>query len=151
MGTDPEIRRIETPDVASASALLARFFAEEGFALPAEGLEPRVRTYTSLDHHGVFAAADEGEDVGVVTVAAGYSLEYGWVAEIEDLYVVPSHRGRGIGRALVERACEHAREDGCSAVLVTVRPDGQVRHGLVGFYGRIGFADEGRQLMERRL
>src|SRR5689334_10965870 len=46
MGTDSEIRRIEPRDVAAASALLARFFAEEGFALPAEGLEPRVRTYT---------------------------------------------------------------------------------------------------------
>jgi GNAT superfamily N-acetyltransferase len=146
-----EIRRVEGSEVAAAVELLTRFFAEEEFVLPTEGLEARVRTYVSLEHHGVFAARADGTDVGVVTVEAGYSLEYGWVAEIEDLYVLPSHRGRGIGRALVERACDHAREDGSSAVLVTVTGEGQARHDLVGFYRRMGFADEDRRLLERKL
>jgi ribosomal protein S18 acetylase RimI-like enzyme len=146
-----EIHRVEGHDIAPAVALLTTFFNEENFAVPAGGLEARVRTYVSLEHHGVFVARADRSDVGVVTVAAGYSLEYAWFAEIEDLYVVPSHRGRGIARALVDRACEHARDDGCSAVLVTVTPDGEARHDLVGFYGRLGFGDEGRRLMERRL
>jgi len=145
------MHRVGRLDIASAAGLLTRFFVEEGFALPDEGLEPRVGTYLSLDHHALFLARADGGDVGVVTIEAGYSLEYGWVAEIEDLYVLPDHRGRGIAKALVERACDHARDDGCSAVLVTVTAEGQARHDLMGFYGRLGFTDEGRRLMERRL
>jgi hypothetical protein len=36
-------------------------------------------------------------------------------------------------------------------VLVTVTPEGQASHDLIGFYERLGFANGGRRLMERRL
>jgi len=147
----PDVRTAGTAEVPSLIALLTEFFADEGFALPAGGLEERIRTYLDTERNAMFLARADGRDVGVATLASGYSLEYGWFAEIEDLYVVPAYRGRGIGRGLVDRACDHAAGAGCSAVLVTVTPEGQERHDLVRLYGRLGFRDEGRRLLERRL
>ena len=146
-----DVRAAEPADVPSLVGLLTAFFADEGFELPPGGLEARVRTYLATKGNAMFLARVAGGDVGVATIASGYSLEYAWFAEIEDLYVEPVHRGRGLGRALVDRACEHAAAIGCSAVLVTVTPEGQDRHDLVGLYVRLGFADEGRRLLERRL
>jgi len=147
----PDVRRAGPADEPALAGLLTAFFADEGFTLPPGGLSERVRTYLATDGNAMFLARVDADDVGVVTIAAGYSLEYGWYAEIEDLFVVPEHRGRGMGRDLVEAACAHAAAAGCSAVLVTVTPEGQERHDLVGLYRRLGFVDEGRRLLERRL
>src|SRR4051812_33556324 len=146
-----DLRTAGTADAPNLTALLSEFFVDEGFVVPPGGLEERVRTYLEAEGNAMFLASADGRDVGVATLASGYSLEYGRFAEIEDLYVVAPHRGRGIGRALVDRACEHAARAGCSAVLVTVTPEGQERHDLLGLYGRLGFRDEGRRLLERRL
>ena len=116
--------------------------------MPPEGLAGRVRQYASLPHHALFLAREGSAPVGVATVTANFGLEYAWAAELEDLYVVPERRGRGIARLLVEASAAWARRKGCSSLLVTVTPEGQHRHDLVGLYRRLGFADRGRKLLE---
>ncbi|HMC36830.1 MAG TPA: GNAT family N-acetyltransferase, partial [Actinomycetota bacterium] len=96
----------------------------------------------------VFVAAVGQATVGVSTVTANFGLEYGWASELEDLYVLPSHRGRGVARRLLEAAEEWARADGCALMLVTVTPEGQEAHDLMGFYRHLGFSDRGRKLLE---
>jgi putative acetyltransferase len=96
----------------------------------------------------VFLAREGSASVGVATVTANFGIEYAWAAELEDLYVVPEHRGRGIARLLIEECEAWARRQGCSSVLVTVTPEGQHRHDLVGLYRHLGFADRGRKLLE---
>ena len=135
-------------DAGELAELLERFFSEEGFELPAGGMETRVLGYLSLPHHAVFAAREESRLIGVATVASNFGLEYGWAAELEDLYVVPERRTGGVGRALVDAAVAWAGADGCTAVLVTVTQEGQDRHDLVAFYRHLGFVDEGRKILE---
>jgi GNAT superfamily N-acetyltransferase len=140
--------RADVEDLAAIGEVLERFFSEEGFELPGEGMQPRLEQYVSLPHHAVFAAREGGRLVGVATVTSNFGLEYGWVAELEDLYVIPEHRGGGVARALVVAAVSWARDETCSALLATVTPEGQDAHDLIGFYRHIGFADEGRKLLE---
>ena len=135
-------------ETAEAERLLTTFFVEEQFPLPAEGLGVRLQRYVTLPHHAVFVAAVGQATVGVSTVTANFGLEYGWAAELEDLYVHPSHRGRGVARRLLEAAEEWARADGCALMLVTVTPEGQEAHDLMGFYRHLGFSDRGRKLLE---
>jgi ribosomal protein S18 acetylase RimI-like enzyme len=76
-------------------------------------------------------AEDAGEVVG--SVMAGYDGHRGWLYY---LAAAPSHRGQGIGRALVERAEALLLELGCPKVQIMVRPE----NGIVrSFYDDLGF------------
>jgi GNAT superfamily N-acetyltransferase len=145
---DIQARKATAGQAEDLAGLLARFFSEEGFELPPEGLAPRVLDYLSLPHHAVFGASDGDRVIGVATVTSNFGLEYGWAAELEDLYVVPELRGSGAARRLVDAAAAWARAEGCTALLVTVTPEGQERHDLIGFYRHLGFADDGRKILE---
>ena len=146
-----EIEPATPQDAGSITELANRFFVEEGFELPAEGLQVRVGRYLEMDGHSVFLARRGQRAVAFATVAAGYGLEYGWAAELEDLYVVPPERRRGVARSLVDGVARWATDRGCSAVLVTVTPEGERAHTLTDFYERLGFSDRGRRLLERPL
>jgi GNAT superfamily N-acetyltransferase len=52
--------------------------------------------------------------------------------ELDGLFVEPDHMGRGIGRSLVEDACDRAREKGAHRLEVTVGP-------AQAFYEKLGF------------
>jgi GNAT superfamily N-acetyltransferase len=73
-------------------------------------------------------------------------VEWGRMAEIGDLYILPAFRRRGIARALIEAALGWSRNHGCSAVEVVITPDGEASHDLSGFYRRLGFAETGRTI-----
>ena len=63
-------------------------------------------------------------------------------ADIQSVFVIPEHRGRGIGSALVEAASEHATSLG--ALRVTIHSGRRA----VPVYERLGFASS-RQLLQR--
>lgn len=63
-------------------------------------------------------------------------------ADIQSVFVVPEHRGRGVGSALVDAASEHAARFG--ALRVTVHSGRRA----VPVYERLGF-ESSRQLLQR--
>ena len=58
--------------------------------------------------------------------------------ELEDLFVDPGYRRRGIAAALVRRIAEILRARGAERLEVTANPH------AMGFYRAAGFADDGR-------
>jgi GNAT superfamily N-acetyltransferase len=54
---------------------------------------------------------------------------------LEDLFVVPEHRGRGIGRALLHRLAQIAIERGCGRLEWSVL---DWNRDAIGFYERLG-------------
>lgn len=92
--------------------------AEEHRALPvsviAERLHPTGGSFA-------FGAFDADTLVGMVRFAREQSPKERHKGSLASLYVTPSHRGRHLGRALVEAALHHARQDlTLEQVLLTV-------------------------------
>lgn len=73
----------------------------------------------------VFVAEEGGRVVGFVSVWAKVKSraieerEYEY-AYVSDLVVLDGHRGRGLGRALLDRAEQHARAEGATLLRIAV-------------------------------
>ena len=59
------------------------------------------------------------------------------------MFVVRSHRGRGLGTALMSQAVRWAREHRIERIELTVYPHNEA---AVGLYRRFGFVEEGRMI-----
>src|SRR5580658_1720669 len=85
----------------------------------------------------VFLAYRHGFPVGVAVCFLGFSTFAAQsVLNIHDLPVEPEHRGLGVGRSLLERVEERARELGCRKLTLEVQ-EGNAR--AMGLYDRFGF------------
>lgn len=91
------------------------------------------------DTHSAFVAQIEGATVGAAWVALlprvpspGASNRLS--ADIQSVFVVPEHRGGGVGTALVDAATAHAHSAGASRVTV------HSSERAVAVYQRLGFA-----------
>ena len=88
------------------------------------------------------------EPVGVFQITFIPYLTYqgGWRALIEGVRVAGTHRSSGIGRLLIRRAIDRARERGC--VLAQLTTD-KSRPEALSFYERLGFvaSHEGLKLI----
>jgi len=146
-----EIRRARPSDADPLAALLARFFAEEDFAASAAEIRARADVFLAEAANAAFLAVEDGTPVGAATVTTGFGFETGRRAEIEDLYVLPDRRRRGVARGLIEAALAWCRERECTGVEVVVAPEGDARHGLGAWYRGLGFADTGRHILSRGL
>jgi ribosomal protein S18 acetylase RimI-like enzyme len=83
-----------------------------------------------------FVAEHAGTIVGMVTASERYYTSWaGCTLYIQDIYVDPPHRGRGIGTALLGCVAALAIERGSPLVELTVRADNRARR----LYRRVGF------------
>jgi ribosomal-protein-alanine N-acetyltransferase len=88
-----------------------------------------------LGQPGVFALLDEAGGMILVRVAADE-------AEILTLGVAPKARRAGLGRALLDAACEAARAAGAARLFLEVAATNQAARAL---YDAAGFAQIGRR------
>jgi aminoglycoside 6'-N-acetyltransferase I len=148
------IRQADGAAQEVASDLLRRFFAEEGFATTL----PRRRAGLAAllnDPRGAVLlawrqdAADE--PAGIATASWRTTVEHARLAQLDALYVVPEARRHGIGAALVEAVADWAGKQACTTLAVAVGPDGELSHGLTGFFTRRGFVDDYRKLLSLEL
>jgi GNAT superfamily N-acetyltransferase len=146
----PEVRLAAVDDAEAIGELLHRFAAEFGDTTPGpETLARRARELIGR-RESVFLLADA--DAGIAQLRFRPSVWTGRLdCYLEDLYVVPPERGRGLGRALLERAIDVARERGATHMdLATGESDVAAR----GLYEAFGFTNRepgGRVGVERML
>lgn len=144
------IRKADDATQEVASDLLRRYFAEEGLAVPAARQRTGLAALLADSRGAVLLAFRDGEGAapaGIVTASWSASVEHLRVAEIGELYVPPAERRRGVAAALVEAAAAWAAGQGCTACRVAVGPDGELRHGVSGFFAAHGFDDEYRTVL----
>ena len=85
------------------------------------------------------------ELLGYMVLGFGFSLEFhGRDCLLDEFYVVPEHRSKGIGRAAVEFAIAICREMGIHAVHLEADYVNVRGH---EFYRKLGFKDHERHLM----
>jgi ribosomal protein S18 acetylase RimI-like enzyme len=97
----------------------------------------------------VWVATDGGDIVGFVVLTFGFSLEFhGRDAFLDELYVRPSHRRRGLGAAALAILEETCREQGVYGLHLEVDSGNEPARAL---YRRWGFTGHARQLMTKWL
>ena len=137
-----EIRLAADSDAPALADLLDYL----GYPADAVDLPERLeRLRTAGDD--AFVALTGGLVVGLATVHSRAVLHSARpVAQLTALVVPPSARGRGIGRALVARAEEWARNRGAERLVVTTALH---RAEAPRFYERLGFDHTGRRYVKR--
>jgi GNAT superfamily N-acetyltransferase len=138
-------------DLSAAIELLQRFFAEEGFSTPAAVIAQNTRTLAGLPNCALFIAEDNGKAIGVATLSLEFGIEFGWSAEMGDLYVLPEWRGKGVSRLLVDAAEAFLCGKGAVGYQVTVTPFAEEHHALGQYYEKLGFESEGRLILYKWL
>ena len=90
-----------------------------------EGLRTMLATLIAEPAQGdVFIASDGGRAVGVATLDWKWSsLKGARIGYLEDLFVDPEARGKGIADALIEICAERCRELGMPAMQWATAPD----------------------------
>jgi ribosomal protein S18 acetylase RimI-like enzyme len=97
----------------------------------------------------VWILESDGQPAGYVVLCIGFSLEYGGLdAFVDDLFVRPACRRRGLGRTALAELFEECRRRGVRAVHLEVGRDNDAARAL---YARFGFRDQDRQLLTMRL
>jgi RimJ/RimL family protein N-acetyltransferase len=101
----------------------------------------RRRFRRSLDERGAhLLALDDGRVVGSLSIRRDDHPATRHVATL-GMFVVASHRRRGIGSVLMEEALDWARRFGVERLELTVYPENAA---ALALYRRFGFVEEGR-------
>lgn len=124
------------PMTASDLGFAAELTASEGWASGRRDFE----LYLEHDPDGCFTARQGGRRLGMVTTTV-YPAS-GWIA---NLIVVPEHRGRGVGRALMLHGLRRLEAAGVRTVRLDGDPPG------IPLYRSLGFVDEWESLRFRRV
>ena len=143
------IRLATAEDADVLVGLMHDFYHDDGDPFDAEASRTAFTALLDEPTWGlVWLAEDGGNHIGYVALTFGYSMEFGGRdAFVDDLYVAPSHRGQGVGQALLG-ACEYAcRELGIRAVHLAVRP----ANPAAALYRRVGFREREHRLMTKPL
>jgi ribosomal protein S18 acetylase RimI-like enzyme len=140
-----EIREMDFADGAHAAGLLSvldSYAGEDmggGAPLDAEVRRRLVPALREQANALVLLAFQDGVVTGIATCFFGFSTFAARpLLNVHDLAVLPASRGRGIGRALLAAAEEHARARGCAKLTLEVREDNTRARGL---YQERGFRD----------
>ena len=150
--SEVRVRKLDKDDdVGGACDLLVRFFREEGFDTPDEVIRRHTAIMAGLDNCGLFIAEISGRAIGVATISLEFGIEFGWGAEMGDLYVLPEWRGQGLSRQLVLAIEDFLKSRGASFYQVTVTPYAQEAHDLRAFYDRLGFDSAGRLILAKKI
>jgi len=105
---------------------------------------PCGSTLETIRHHGfgekphfdVLIAEAAGTPVGLVLYFYTYSTWRGHLGVyVQDLHVVESFRGRGLGRRLLAAAARRGRADGCTHLRLSVDPSNDT---ALTFYQAVG-------------
>jgi GNAT superfamily N-acetyltransferase len=97
--------------LASIVTLLAAQLREHEIETPADALRDAVESVLSDPRHGfIFFASEESEAVGAAYAASHLSAEHGGIVGwLEEIYVRPEWRGRGVGSSLLDATAARAQ------------------------------------------
>lgn len=121
-----EVRRIEAPTLGDVEPLFVayqRFYGVEDSDLDRN--RRFLERFVGTDDEGwLFGAFEDDRILGFTCLHRHKSsLRAADTVLMYDLFVVPEARGRGVGRALIEKALEITRETGSACLEWSTAPD----------------------------
>jgi len=156
----PLIRRAEPADAVSVALLVGELLQEimarigsNVFRFDPEETKTRLAEYIEEEKNFVFVASskESGETVGFVTVYESFALyAEGAFGTMAELYVRPTHRSQGTGKALIDAVKSFGHARGWKRLEVTTPPLPQF-DATLAFYEREGFSVSGGRKLKKEL
>jgi ribosomal protein S18 acetylase RimI-like enzyme len=138
-------RRITAADAEIFLSMARDFHIEDGHALNPAGESSIHDVAAGVDLAPAFFLIENEAVIGFFVLSLGYSPEHGGTdGFIDDIYIVPEHRGRGLGRKALQLALEESRNCGIRVLLLEVEAHNDRAYNL---YASMGFTDTKRRLM----
>jgi len=109
--------------------------------------EQDLRAIIQSDKTLLLMAEEDDRYIGSLTLVV-FRIPSGTRARIEDLVVQETARGRGVGRALVQKAIEMAKALGAEAVDLTTHPSREAANQL---YKKLGFVRRETHVYRRKV
>jgi GNAT superfamily N-acetyltransferase len=145
---EASVRIARRDDVRALVALMTEFYGEAGYSLAPE---PATRAFTTLLDDPrlgrVWLVESDAVPVGYLVLTLGFSMEFGGLRGfVDDFFVRPTARGKGLGAAALEAVKRECAALGVRALLVETGPAG---HPARRLYARAGFQETGRVLLSQ--
>jgi GNAT superfamily N-acetyltransferase len=118
----PHIRKGTPQDIEALHGLICEL-AEFEKALPEVTNTPAQLLQDGFGENllfGFYVAEETGKVIGMALYYYRYSTWKGKVLYLEDIYIQPAYRGKGIGEAFFKVLEKHALENGCSRLQLQV-------------------------------
>ena len=129
--------------------LIRAYIASEGLRPKPDRISWAVDQAIKNRFPGVLLIAkDKAAVVGVALAVYSPSAELGRVLTVNDFFVDPLHRKKGVGRALAARLLQEAKAmhvDRVDLEILPTNPD------AAAFWRKIGFANTGRAVFTKEL
>jgi len=144
------ITRAEPADCDPLVDLMAAFYAEADYAFDDEVARAALAQILADPSLGAVWAFRDGESLaGYLVVTFGFSLEFhGRCGIVDELFVLPEHRGQGLGAAALAVAEDFCCGAGVEALRLEVEHENAT---ALALYRKQGFREHLRHLMTKWL
>ena len=143
------IERAAPEDRQAVERLIAAYIQAEGLRPRSERIAWAVEQQLQNRFSGVLLVAREkGAVVGVALAVYTPSAELGRVLTVNDFFVDPAQRRKGVGRSLVNKILGEARAMRVDRVVLEVLPRNVE---AAAFWKAVGFSTEGRTVFGKEL
>lgn len=118
------VRRVGAGDLEGLAVLFDGY--RQFYKQPADlaGARAFLAERIERDQSVIFLAEDEGGAVGFTQLYPSFtSAGMARIFILNDLFVTPEARGKGVGRALLKRAAEFAKGDGAVRLVLSTATD----------------------------
>ena len=145
-----QLTRADMDAVPLLLTMMTDFYAHFGYPFDEAAKQAALAPLLNADGPGwVWLIGPPDAPQGYAVMTRGYSLERGGpIALLDELYLVPTTRGQGLGAQVLEAAADACAHLGIGALLLEVERDNPAARQL---YERAGFAALDRDLMVRTL
>lgn len=141
------VERAAPPDRADVERLIAAYHASEGVKPRPERITWAVQQILTNRVGGVLLVAREKRVVvGVALAVYQPSAELGRMLVVNDFFVDPSLRRKGVGRAMATKLLEEAKAMHIDRIDLEVLPTNGV---AAAFWKSLGFRNTGRTIYSR--
>jgi len=143
------VRRARSEDAPLLLRMSRDFHIEDGSPLNAAAEASIADVAAGVTLAPAYMLEEDGEPAGFFILTLGYSVENGGTdGFIDDFYLIPEARGRGLGQQAVALAMEEAKALGMRTLLLEVEAHNDRAYEL---YRKMGFADTQRRLLRQVL
>lgn len=144
-----QFKEVEPSDIPELLSMMADFYSIDNYPFDKSKTERNLHQFIANNQLGRVWILREGINIpGYIILCFGFSFEHGGRdAFIDEFYIKPAYRHRGLGKKTLEFLDEHLRQLSVNKIHLEVE-----QHNKVGsrLYRKMGFIDNGRILLSKK-